>query len=198
MPVAMVVRAAPRLVPAIDKWPGNRLRLNGQGGRPDVAAALSCVGEILMRRPLATLFSFLLFAFVVTAQQPAPPAGQLAGRWRVTFSITGDPQKHLIFESKANRAGSFSLLDTGPKGTAVADPLPAAWSELTNNRVSFSGEVELPVGNCCREIGTLIFKGKFDSANSISGKLIFVTSVDEEESAYKFHSAVGTFTATRI
>jgi hypothetical protein len=156
------------------------------------------VVELIMRRPLAVFFSFLLFASVVTAQQSAPPVAKLAGRWRVTFSITGDPQKHLIFESKANRAGSFSLLDTGPGDAAVADPLPAAWSELTNNRVSFSGEVELPIGNCCREIGTLMFKGKFDSANSMSGKLIFVTSVDEEESAYKFHSAVGTFTATRI
>jgi hypothetical protein len=151
-----------------------------------------------MGTPLRILISFLLFVSIVIAQRPAPPVAKLAGRWRVTFSITGDPQKHLIFESKANRAGSFSLLDTGPGDTAVAEPLPAAWSELTNNRVSFSGEVELPVGNCCREIGTLIFKGKFDSPNAITGKLIFVTSIDEEESAYKFHSSVGTFTATRI
>jgi hypothetical protein len=135
---------------------------------------------------------------VTMAQRPAPPVAKLSGRWRVTFSITGDPQKHLIFETKANRAGSFSLLDTGAGDTPVADTLPAAWSELSNNRVSFSGEVELPLGNCCREIGTLIFKGKFESTNTISGKMIFVTSVDEEESAYKFHSAVGTFTATRI
>jgi hypothetical protein len=27
--------------------------------------------------------------------------------------------------------------------------------------------------------------------------LIFVTSVDEEESPYKFHTIIGTFTATR-
>jgi hypothetical protein len=43
-----------------------------------------------------------------------------------------------------------------------------------------------------------MFKGKFISSNSISGKLIFVTSVDEEESPYKFHSMIGAFTANRI
>ncbi len=72
------------------------------------------------------------------------------------------------------------------------------WSELTNGRVSFAGQVELPLGTCCREIGTVIFNGKFDSDNSISGKFIFVTNIDEEESPYKFRSEIGTFTAVRM
>jgi len=87
------------------------------------------------------------------------------------------------------------LLDTGPDDKPVPDPAPAVWSQLTNNRVSFSGETELPLGTCCREIGTLIFKGKFQSNTSIVGKLIFVTNIDEEESPYKYSSRVGTFTA---
>lgn len=125
------------------------------------------------------------------------PSAQLAGRWRVKFKFSGSVEKNLIFESKARGAGSFQLLDTGPDDKPVADPQPAAWSQLTNDRVSFSGEAELPIGTCCREMGTLIFKGKFSSNDSMSGKLIFVTSVDEEESPYKFRSVVGTFTATR-
>ena len=125
-------------------------------------------------------------------------AANLAGRWRVKFSLSGAGEKNLIFDSRAKGSGSFLLLDTSPNHKAIGDPSPAAWSELTNNRVSFSGEVELPLGTCCREIGTLIFKGRFDSNNSISGRLIFVTSVDEEESPYKFRSEVGTFTATRV
>jgi hypothetical protein len=32
----------------------------------------------------------------------------------------------------------------------------------------------------------------------MSGNLIFVTNIDEEESAYKYHSTVGTFTASRL
>lgn len=136
---------------------------------------------------------------IVAGQQGSPAgSGKLTGRWQVSFALNGDAKKNLIFEPKAKGAGSFSLLDTGPDDKPVTDPVPAAWSELTNNRVSFSGEVELPLGTCCRELGTLMFKGKFESADSIKGTLIFVTSVDEEESPYKFHSAVGTFTATRL
>lgn len=125
------------------------------------------------------------------------PAANFAGRWRVKFMFSGGVEKNLIFEVKARGSGSFRLLDTGPDDKPVADPQPAAWSQLTNDRVSFSGEAELPIGTCCREIGTLIFKGKFSSSNSIWGKLIFVTSVDEEESPYEFRSVVGTFIATR-
>lgn len=126
------------------------------------------------------------------------PAAQLDGSWRVKFRFSGDVERNLIFDSKAKGSGSFRLLDTGPNDKPVADPLPAVWSQLTNDRVSFSGEAEVPMGTCCREVGTITFKGKFDSSNSISGKIVFVTSVNEEESPYKLRSVVGTFTATRI
>jgi hypothetical protein len=128
-------------------------------------------------------------------RQPSPGT-KLEGRWRVVFTLSG-LEKHLLFEARAKGAGLLSLLDTGPGDTAATGSLPAAWSQLDNDRVSFSGEAELPLGTCCRELGTVIFKGKFTSPNAIAGKVIFVTSVDEDESPYKFHSAVGTFTATR-
>ena len=142
----------------------------------------------------------ILFMLIsaVAGQQAAPANGKLTGRWQVSFALNGDAKKSLIFEPKAKGAGSFSLLDTGPDNKPVPDPVSAAWSALTNNRVSFSSEVEMPLGTCCREFGTLMFKGKFESPDSIKGTIVFVTSVDEEESPYKFHSAVGTFTATRL
>jgi hypothetical protein len=131
--------------------------------------------------------------------QTSPAAAMdLEGRWRVNLSLSGGAEKNLVFDSRAKGSGSFLLLDTGPDDKPVAVPQPAVWSQLTNDRVSFSGEVELPIGTCCREIGTLIFKGKFASSNSISGKFIFVTSVDEEESPYGLRSMIGTFTATRL
>lgn len=128
----------------------------------------------------------------------ATAATKLVGRWQVKFIPRGGSEKNLIFTASAKGAGSFQLLDTGPDDKPVADLQPAAWSQLTNDRVSFSGEVELPIGTCCRELGTLIFKGKFVSSNSIAGRLIFVTSVEEEESPYGLRSMVGTFTATRL
>lgn len=124
-------------------------------------------------------------------------ATNLVGRWRVKFSLIGGSEKNLIFEARAKGSGSFLLLDTGPHDKPVPASKPASWSHTSDN-VGISGEVELPIGTCCRETGTLIFKAKFTSGNTIAGKLIFVTNVDEEESPYKFRSTVGTFTAARL
>lgn len=148
---------------------------------------------------MRSLFSLVLI-FVTVAigfAQTTAPAAKLNGRWRVKFTLVGI-EKNVIFEAKEKGAGTFKLLDTGPDDKPVADPIPGVWSELTNNRVSFSGETELPLGTCCREIGTMMFKGKFSSSNTVSGILVFVTSVDQEESAFKFRSEVGTFVANRV
>ena len=119
------------------------------------------------------------------------------GRWQVKFVMAG-VEKNLILIAQDKGVASFLLLDTASDDKPLTDGQPAAWSKLSNNRISFSGEVELPIGTCCRELGTLILKGKFTSKNSMAGKLIFVTGVEEEESPYKFRSEVGTFTATRV
>lgn len=132
--------------------------------------------------------------------QSAVPAAQTAsvpGRWRVKFNLSGVGDRTLVFDSQVKGSGSFLLLDDQPNQEKAA-PLSAAWSEITNNRVSFSGEVELQLGPCCREAGTLIFKGKFDSSDSISGRAIFVGSTIDEENFNGFRSTVGTFTATRV
>ncbi len=140
---------------------------------------------------------FLLAILITSLVLVQTPAAKLNGRWRVKFKMSG-LEKNVIFDAKENGAGSFKLLDTGVDDKPVADPVPGVWSQLTNDRVSFSGEAELPIGTCCREIGTMMFKGRFTSANAISGTLIFVTSVDQEESAFKFRSEVGTFEATKL
>jgi len=140
---------------------------------------------------------FLLAILVTSLVLVQTPAGKLNGRWRVKFKMSG-LEKNVTFEAKENGAGSFKLLDTGVDDKPVAEPVPGVWSQLTNDRVSFSGEAELPIGTCCREIGTMMFKGRFTSANAISGTVIFVTSVDQEESAFKFRSEVGTFEANRL
>jgi len=103
-----------------------------------------------------------------------------------------------VFDSQAKGNGSFLLLDAGPDGKPAVAPLPAVWSQITNDRVSFSGEVELPIGTCCRETGTLTFKGKFVSSNSIAGKAIFITSTIDEENFMGLRSMVGAFTAALV
>jgi hypothetical protein len=145
-------------------------------------------------RLLLALAVMLLVLVPAVAVQQTP---KVQGRWRVKFKMAG-LEKNVVFEAKENGAGSFKLLDTGVDDKPVAVAAPGVWSQLTNDRVSFSGETELPIGTCCREIGTMMFKGRFTSPNAIAGTLIFVTSVDQEESAFKFRSEVGTFEATRM
>jgi hypothetical protein len=139
-------------------------------------------------------------AALLGMQEIASPshAESLVGRWRVKFSLPGIGEKNLIFDAQAKGSGSLLLLDAGPDNKPMTTPLPAAWSQTTNDRVSFTSEIELPLGTCCREMGTLIFKGKFDSTNSISGKAIFVGSTIDEENFNGFRSAVGSFAATRV
>lgn len=152
-----------------------------------------------MRVFFASLILLALFAggaIAFQAEVQAQPAN-LAGRWRVKFNLQGIGEKNLIFYAQARGAGSFLLLDAGPDNKPAAGPVSAAWSDTTGDRVSFSGEVELPLGTCCREIGTLIFKGKLTSSDTITGKAIFIGIGEDEENFTGFRSTRGSFTANR-
>jgi len=145
---------------------------------------------------IVLLFFCLIVAGVSSADaQTSNPTP--VGRWQVKFTLIDTSEKNLVFTAQDTGDGSFQLLDTGPDNKPVSNPHAAAWS-FTKGNLSISGEVELQTGQCCRETGTLIFKAKLVSNNSISGKLIFVTNIDEEESPYKYHATAGTFSATRL
>jgi len=141
------------------------------------------------------LFLFLLAVVTTFPLEQSKPLDPV-GRWQVTFTLLNSSEKNLIFTAQQNGEGTFQMLDTGADNKPVAGLKAAAWS-LTDENLSFSGEVELPTGTC-RQAGTLIFKGKLTSATATSGRLIFVTNVEEDESPYKYHSTVGTFTASRL
>ncbi|HEU4511196.1 MAG TPA: hypothetical protein VFR78_23395, partial [Pyrinomonadaceae bacterium] len=149
-------------------------------------------------RSMAMKIFFLVLLTVATAflQQQSKVVDPV-GRWQVKFTLIDSSEKNLIFTAQEKGEGTFQLLDTGPDNKPVEGLQAAAWS-LTDNTLSFSGEVELPVGNCCRQAGTLIFKSKLNSPGTTSGRLIFVTNIEEDESPYKYHSTVGTFTASRL
>ena len=130
---------------------------------------------------------FILFLCLIVvgvssahAQTSAPSP---VGRWQVKFTLIDTSEKNLVFTAQEGGDGSFQLRDTGPDNKPVPNPHAAAWSFVKGN-LSISGEVELQTGACCRETGTVILKAKLTSNNSISGKVIFVTNIDEEESPY--------------
>ena len=143
---------------------------------------------------MKVLLLSLLLAFTQTAQP------EVAGRWQVKFTFAGRTEMNLVFDAKAKGDGTFLLLDTAADSKPESYPRSAAWTQTTNDRMSFSGEVELPIGDCCRETGTLIFKGKLTAAkpNSISGKVIFIASTEDDENGIGYRALAGTFTATRI
>lgn len=149
------------------------------------------------RRVSVTLLITVMFYGFVSQNSVAQTAASqinLEGRWQVAFDLDG-ARKSLIFDSKAGGSGSFVLINDEKQREAS---LPAVWSRIDQDRVSFSGDAELPIGTCCVEFGTVVFKGRFKSNSSIFGKVVFITTVDDEESPLKLRSAIGTFTATRI
>jgi hypothetical protein len=146
---------------------------------------------------------FSLYGFAspaIMAQVIARPTQNkaLVGRWKVTFTFASVGAKNLVLDAKSNGDGSVLLLDTGPDNKPATKSLPATTSVTTNGRVNFSSEVELPYGTCCQEIGTLIFKGTFGSNNSISGKVIFVGSTEEQENPLGYRLMLGSFSAVRV
>jgi hypothetical protein len=142
-------------------------------------------------------FFALLVMGLVLFGTPVSEMRSLSGRWRVEFALTSGEKKHLIFEAKAKGDGALLGLDTAEGNKQTPEPLPAVWSETPNERVTFSGDIELPLGTCCREVGTLIFKGTFISDTSLKGRAIFITSTTDDENFIGYRSDVGTFTATR-
>jgi hypothetical protein len=143
------------------------------------------------------LICLILIVAAAAVTGPSSQTLSAVGRWQIKFTLLDSPEKNLVFTAEERGDGTFQLMDTGPDNKPVADLKPAAWS-LVNNNLSISSEVELPIGTCCRETGTLIFKAKLKDSNVMSGNLIFVTNIDEDESAYKYHSTVGRFTASRL
>jgi hypothetical protein len=137
---------------------------------------------------------FVLFATPVFSRSETR---SLSGRWRVEFALTSGEKKHLVFEGNGKGAGTFLGLDTAEGNKQAPESLPAVWSQTANERVTFSGDIELPLGTCCRELGTLIFKGEFVSDTSLKGRAIFITSTTDDENFIGYRSDVGAFTATR-
>ena len=139
----------------------------------------------------------LLAMIVGTPVSSADSENSLNGRWRVKFSLVGISEKNLIFEAKPGGVGTFLGLDTDVDNKPVKDPSPAVWSDIQNNRVSFSGNLDLPFGTCCRDVGTLVFKGRFTAEGSIKGRVVFIGNTIDEENFNGFTTATGTFVATR-
>jgi hypothetical protein len=150
-----------------------------------------------MKLYLSLLILLMIAAVSPAFQTPAPSTIDPTGLWSVSFTLPSVGVKDLTLACHANHTALFKLNDPGATDNSAVAGVPAVWSPISNSRIDVSGEVELPLGTCCREVGTLILKGTSSSANAISGKALFVGTTTDEENFNGFRSLTGTFTATR-
>jgi hypothetical protein len=126
------------------------------------------------------------FSAMAQAQSP-----NLVGRWNIEITLANGMRHSLRFEAQGEGKGTFELLDPRAKVWGGATSWQAKWSAVEGNAVTFSGPVEFLIGNVGRDAGTLVCKGKFDTANLITGEVEFSPLVGEQPSKH------GTFKGVR-
>lgn len=140
-----------------------------------------------------------VFALGQGKNAEVPNAIPVMGAWEVTFTWTGSAaSQKLIFIAVTDGTGSFRMI--GPRATTQS-PLthPAVWTRPITGFMSFTSEVALQTANCCRETGTLLFKGmQTSNGGPISGRAMFVNDFSIVATPGPFQTRVGTFTATPL
>ena len=115
----------------------------------------------------------------------------MTGPWNVEITFANERHHSLRFEAQGDGKGSLQLTDPAAKVWTGAKPSEAKWSRGEGNSVTFSGPVEFLLGNVGRDAGTLTCKGKFETADLITGEVEFSPSVGDRPSKH------GTFKAVR-
>ncbi len=116
----------------------------------------------------------------------------MIGTWNMEITFANEQHHSLRFEAQGDGKGSLQLTDPAAKAWGAAKPSEAKWSRGEGNSVTFSGPMEFLLGNVGRDAGTLLCKGKFETADLITGEVEFSPSVGERPSKH------GTFKAVRV
>jgi hypothetical protein len=131
----------------------------------------------------------MLIAQTIAVSQAESP--NVIGTWKVEITFGNDEHRSLRFDAQDGGKGTLLLLDPRSRVWGSATPLEAKWTRSDDNSVTFSGAVEFMLGNVGRDAGTLVFKGKFEKGDLITGEVEFSPLVGERPSKH------GTFKATR-
>lgn len=115
----------------------------------------------------------------------------MAGKWNVEITLGDEQHRFLRFDAQSEGKGTLTLTDPHSKVWGAAKPSEAKWSQPEGDSVTFSGPVEFLIGNVGRDAGTLTCKGKFETADLITGEAEFSPLVGDRP------SRVGTFKAVR-
>jgi hypothetical protein len=131
----------------------------------------------------------MLIAQTVPVSQAASP--NVIGTWNVEITFANEEHRSLRLDAQDGGKGTLLLVDPKSKVWGSATPSEAKWTRGDDNSVTFSGAVEFLLGNVGRDAGTLVFKGKFEKADLITGEVEFSPLVGERPSKH------GTFKAVR-
>ena len=144
------------------------------------------IADSPIRRLMLLLLVHTCLVAIAQAQSPT-----MLGRWNIEVNFADGNKRSLRFDAQADGKGTFLLVDPMLSRWGPAKPSEAKWTPGDQNSMTFSGPVEFPLGNVGRDSGTLMFKGKFQTPDSISGEVEFAPLVGERPSKH------GSFKATR-
>jgi hypothetical protein len=131
----------------------------------------------------------MLIAQTIAVSQAESP--NVIGRWNIEITFANDDHRSLRFDAQDGGKGTLLLVDPKSKVWGSATPSEAKWTRSDDNSVTFSGAVEFMLGNVGRDAGTLVFNGKFETPDLITGEVEFSPLVGEGLSKH------GTFKAVR-
>jgi hypothetical protein len=115
----------------------------------------------------------------------------MVGRWNIEIAFTNEEHRSLRFDAQDGGKGTLLLVDPKSRVWGSAAPSEAKWTRSDDNSVTFSGAAEFMLGNVGRDAGTLVFKGRLEKADLITGEVEFSPLVGERPSKH------GTFKAVR-
>ena len=115
----------------------------------------------------------------------------MIGKWNLEITFADEQHRFLRFDAQSDGKGTLTVTDPQSKVWGGANPSEAKWTRGEGSLVTFSGRVEFLIGNVGRDAGTLTCKGKFETADLITGEADFSPLVGERP------SKLGTFKAVR-
>ena len=141
---------------------------------------------VICRIVLLMLIAQMYCSALAQAQTP-----NMTGTWNVEITFANGQHHSLRLEAQGDGKGTLAAADPKSKVWGATKPSKATWTRGEGNSVTFSGPVEFLLGNVGRDAGTLTCKGKFETADLVSGEVEFSPLVGERP------SKTGTFKAVR-
>jgi hypothetical protein len=141
---------------------------------------------VICRSVLLIVIAEMCCSALAQAETPS-----MNGTWNVEITFANERHRFLRFDAQGDGKGTLTVTDPQSKVWLGDKPSEAKWTRGEGNSVTFSGPVEFLLGNVGRDAGTLTCKGKFETADLISGDVEFSPSVRERPPKH------GTFKAVR-